>query len=92
MTLPGDLNQRLQHQIDRLEDALRKIRGGTVPDFAPLEQDVSSLCTALLSVPGRDSIQAAEKMREMIGLLEDLAHELKDFRTVPEPDDKDGQS
>jgi hypothetical protein len=80
MTSPDGLKQRLQHQINRLEDALQKIQGGTIPDFASLEQDVSSLCTDLLSAPLRDNVQIMEKMREMIGLLEELAYKLKDVQ------------
>ena len=79
MTSQDILNQRLQNQIDRLEEALQDIQDGKIPDFASLEQDVSSLCTALLSLPARDSIQMSDKMREMIGLLEELAYRLKDF-------------
>ena len=88
MTASDDLNQRLQAQIVRLEDAMHMIQRGTVPDLAPLEQEVSTLCTALLSAPGKDSRQTAEKMREMIGLLEGLAHELKDFQSDFEDSEK----
>ncbi len=80
MSTPEDLNQRLQNQINRLEEAMQLIQSGTVPDLAPLERDVTTLCNALLAAPGKDSRQTAEKMREMIGLLENLAHELKDFQ------------
>ncbi len=80
MTTSDDLNERLQAQIVRLEEAMHMIQRGTVPDLAPLERDVSTLCQALLTAPGKDSRQTADKMREMIGLLEGLAHELKDFQ------------
>lgn len=88
MNTAEDLNQRLQDQITRLEDAVALIQGGKVPDLAPLEQEVSSLCNALLAAPGRDSRQTADKMREMIGLLESLAHELKDFQSDITPDQR----
>lgn len=80
--LSADLNQRIQVQIDRLDDALRNLQNGSVPDLAPLENDVAALCNDLLSAPGDDSRQTAEKMREMIGLLESLAFELKDFSSA----------
>lgn len=82
MTLSKDLNDRLQIQIDRLEVAMQKLQSGEVPDLQPLEAEVSSLCNALLSAPQEDSRMAAEKMREMIGLLENLAYELKDFKAA----------
>lgn len=79
MIPPADLNQRIQSQIDRLEQALRDLQTGTVPDLSPLEKEVAVLCNDLLAAPGEDSRHTAEKMREMIGLLESLAFELKDF-------------
>lgn len=88
MSTSDELNQRLQAQITRLEDAVHLIQGGTVPNLAPLEQEVSALCNALLAAPGRDSRQTADKMREMIGLLESLAHELKDFQSDITPDQR----
>ena len=79
MSLSADLNQRIQSQIDRLEEALRKLQSGVVPDLQPLEKEVSALCADLLAAPSKESHDTAEKMREMIGLLESLAFELKDF-------------
>lgn len=76
------LNQKIQSQIEQLDAAINQIQTGTVPDLARLEKDVAVLCNQLLSAPGTESRQTAEKMREMIGLLEQLAHELKDFQTV----------
>ena len=76
------LNQKIQSQIEQLDTAINQIQTGTVPDLARLENDVAVLCNELLSAPGDESRQTAEKMREMIGLLEHLAHELKDFQTV----------
>lgn len=81
MTLSADLNQRIQIQIDRLEAALRNLQTGVVPDLQPLEKEVSALCKDLLAAPSAESQQTAEKMREMIGLLESLAFELKDFQS-----------
>ena len=81
-SLSDDLNQRIQLQIDRLDAALVNLQSGTVPDLRPLEQEVSNLCNDLLAAPGEESRQTAEKMREMIGLLENLAFELKDFGTA----------
>jgi hypothetical protein len=79
MSPSADLNERIQAQIDRLDQALRNLQDGAVPDLSPLEKDVAALCNDLLAAPGEDSRQTAEKMREMIGLLESLAFELKDF-------------
>ena len=82
MTLSAALNERIQIQIDRLDTALRNLQSGTVPDLQPLEKEVAALCKDLLSAPSAESQQTAEKMREMIGLLESLAFELKDFSAV----------
>lgn len=82
MTSSDLLNQRIQGQIDRLETALANLQSGNIPDLRPLEQEVASLCNDLISAPGDESRQTAEKMREMIGLLESLAFELKDFQTT----------
>ena len=76
------LNQKIQSQIEQLDTAINLIQTGTVPDLARLESDVAVLCNELLAAPGEESRQTAEKMREMIGLLEHLAHELKDFQAV----------
>ncbi len=76
------LNQKIQSQIDQLDTAINQLQGGTIPDLARLENDVAVLCNELLSAPGIESRQTAEKMREMIGMLEQLAHQLKDFQTV----------
>lgn len=82
MTLSAALNERIQIQIDRLDNALRNLQSGTVPDLQPLEKEVADLCKDLLAAPSDESHQTAEKMREMIGLLESLAFELKDFSAV----------
>lgn len=82
MTLSLELNQRIQSQIDRLEAALRDLQSGAVPDLEPLEREVADLCKDLLAAPSRESQQTAEKMREMISLLESLAFELKDFAST----------
>jgi hypothetical protein len=82
MTISAELNQRIQSQIDRLDTALQSLQSGAVPDLQPLEKEVSDLCKDLLAAPSAESQQTAEKMREMIGLLESLAFELKDFSAV----------
>ena len=82
MSTSATLNQKIQSQIEQLDHAINQIQTGSIPDLARLESDVGTLCNELLSAPGDQSRQTAEKMREMIGLLEHLAHELKDFQTV----------
>ncbi len=80
------LNQKIQSQIEQLDAAIGQIQNGAVTDLARLETDVGVLCNELLTAPGEESRQTAEKMREMIGLLEHLAHELKDFQSVLKTD------
>lgn len=82
MSNAATLNQKIQSQIEQLDAAINQIQSGTVPDLARLESDVGKLCNELIAAPGEESQKTAEKMREMIGLLEHLARELKDFQTV----------
>jgi len=86
--MPQVLDQRLQTQIEKLQTALETLQRGTVPDMSLLEKEVSELCQNLLAAPSAESRQAADKMREMIGLLENLAYELKDFQSILTPEDK----
>lgn len=91
MSLADAINQRLQFQIDRLDMAIRDLQAGAVPDLAELQSDVTSLCEEMLKAPGEDSRQVVEKMGEMIGLLEQLARDLKDFQATLTQADAEGK-
>lgn len=74
------LEQKLQQQIDLIEQAITKIRRNEVLDISFMDKDVAAICQQIIKSE-EDAVQALEpKMIEMITKLDDLALELKEYQ------------
>lgn len=80
------LEQGLQIQMDKLNEAITKIRRNELVDIGYMEQDVSELCAKILQSDEDASKILEPKMITLITVLDELAVELQEYQNRINPD------
>lgn len=74
------LESTLQIQIERIEEAIVKIRQNVVLDISPMDKDVAELCRKILGADEEAMKVLEPKMALMINKLDEFATELQDYQ------------
>lgn len=81
-----ELEQRLQAQIETIDEAIAKIRQNELLDIGFMDKEVAGICQQIIH-SDEDAIKALEaKMIEMITRLDELAVELKQYQDRVNPE------
>lgn len=80
MTNNEELENRLQAQIDKIEEVIDKTRRDEIVDISDMNQQVNDICQNIVKLESRTARHMETKMSEMIGSLEILEKELKAFQ------------
>lgn len=74
------IKDRLNAQIAFLVEAIQAIQQDKMVDVRPLEHNVASICDAAAKAPKNATAEIEPLMSEMIGLLDQLALALDDYK------------
>lgn len=75
-----DLEQKLQVQMDRIQDTITKIRQNELPDISDMDKEVSELCLKIIHSNEETVKNLEPKMVNMINMLDELAVEIKEYQ------------
>lgn len=80
MATAEELNSRLQNQIDYIAEAINNIKQDNLMNMKPMDKEVASICEAIENADKDTAVATEAKMMEMVGLLDQLALELDEFK------------
>ncbi|PJB69185.1 MAG: hypothetical protein CO093_11105 [Alphaproteobacteria bacterium CG_4_9_14_3_um_filter_47_13] len=75
-----DLEKNLQNQIDKINDAIVKVRRNELSNINNMDNDIADLCRRILNFRDGNAKKFEGKMVEMINCLDELAVELKAYQ------------
>lgn len=75
-----ELETTLQTQIERIEEAIVRIRQNVVLDISPMDREVAELCRKILGADEEAMKVLEPKMFAMISKLDEFAVELQDYQ------------
>lgn len=74
------LELEIQARIERIEDAITKVRNNEPADIKGMDNDVAALCSRIVRSDPATAKALEGPMLTMIARLDDLAAELKDYQ------------
>ena len=75
-----ELEKNLQSQIDKINDAIIKVRRNELSDIGNMDNDIADLCRRILNSSDKNAKKFESRMVEMINRLDELAVELKAYQ------------
>ncbi len=72
--------EELSKQKKKIETALHEMGQGNLPDMKEIDRDVIAICGAIENAPPAIAKKTEQDLRDMIGMLEELASNIKDFQ------------
>ncbi len=85
-TQAAALEQKLQQQIDLIEQAITKIRQNEMLDISFMDKEVADICQKIIQSEDEAVKMLEPKVIEMITRLDDFAVELKEYQERVQPD------
>ena len=80
MTKATELNERLQQIIDFVAQSIQNVKQDNLTDMKAMDAEVAAVCSEIENA-GKEVAEATEgKMVELIGLLDQLALEIDDYK------------
>ena len=80
MATAEQLNNRLQGQIDYIVQSIQNIKQDNLMDMKAMDDEVASICNEIEKSDKTVAAATESKMVELIGLLDQLALELDDYK------------
>ncbi len=77
-----ELNERIDHMIDFVNQANAQAESGTLADLSDLDKNVTQLCDDVEASSPDVAREVSDKMAEMIAALEELATALKKYQAA----------
>ncbi len=75
-----ELEKKLQHQIDQINEAITKTRNNELVDISHMDEEIADLCKTIIGAEENIAKELESKMIEMINILDSLAEELQDYQ------------